>query len=170
MKPSHDRLSPGFEFSKVPGLRIRPLSWFALIAVIAFSLLISSCRVLFVAPYDETTDRLLTDLSVKTQTAIARADAGKLSEDERAKFFDEALGTVRTMKERSSLFPKNEEEVKALTQLEQRYQNLREHGSSPRTSLTTGLRATLLDVQQIQVAKKRSSIFSASLGKSKSSQ
>jgi hypothetical protein len=132
--------------------------------------LVTSCAAVFVASYDETTDRLLTDLSVKTETAIARADAGRLSEEERSKFYDEALGTVRTMKERSSLFAKNEDEVNALTQLEQRFQDLREHGASPRSSLTTGLRATLLAVQQIQVAKKRSSVFSAGLKKSSSAQ
>ena len=104
---------------------------------------------------------MLTDLSVKTETAIARADAGKLSEDDRAKFYDEALGTVRTMNRRSSLFAKNEDEIKALTQLEQRFVDLREHGSSPRSSLATGLRATILAIEQIQVAKKRSSVFSA---------
>ena len=122
---------------------------------------ITSCAAAFVARYDETTDRLLTDLSVKTETAIARADAGKLSEDDRAKFYDEALGTVRTMNRRSSLFAKNEDEIKALTQLEQRFVDLREHGSSPRSSLATGLRATILAIEQIQVAKKRSSVFSA---------
>jgi hypothetical protein len=93
-----------------------------------------------------------------------------LSEEERSKFYDEALGTVRTMKERSSLFAKNEDEVNALTQLEQRFQDLREHGASPRSSLTTGLRATILAVQQVQVAKKRSSVFSAGLKKSSSAQ
>lgn len=136
----------------------------------ALTALVTSCAAVFVASYDETTDRLLTDLSVKTETAIARADAGRLSEEERSKFYDEALGTVRTMKERSSLFAKNEDEVNALTQLEQRFQDLREHGASPRSSLTTGLRATILTVQQVQVAKKRSSVFSAGLKKSSSAQ
>ena len=96
--------------------------------------LITSCAAVFVSPYDETTDRLITDLSVKTETAIAKADAGKLSEEDRAKFYDEALGTVRTMKRRSSLFAKNDDEIKALTQLEQRFVDIREHGSSPRGS------------------------------------
>jgi len=132
--------------------------------------LFTSCAAVFVAPYDETTDRLLTDLSVKTETAIAKADSGKLSEEDRAKFYDEALGTVRTMKRRSSLYAKNEDEIKALTQLEQRYVDLREHGSSPRSSLATGLRSTILSVQQIQIAKKRSSVFSAGLKKSGSTE
>ena len=69
------------------------------------------------------------------------------------------------MKARASLFLKNQDEVAALTQLEQRYRDLRQHNASPRSSLTTGLRATLLDVQQIEIAKKRSSVFSAGLKK-----
>src|ERR1700719_2456319 len=121
-----------------------------------------------VAPYDETTDHLLTDLSVKTETAIAQADAGQLSTSDREKFFDEAIGAVRAMKARSSLFDKNQDEVKAFSELEQRYQDLRQHGGPPRSSLATGLRATLLDLQQIQIAKKRSSIFTSSLKKTNS--
>jgi len=134
------------------------------------ALLLAACSAMFVAPYDETTDHLLTDLSVKTETAIAQADAGQLSVTDREKLFDEALGAVRTLKARSSLFQKNEDEVKALSQLEQRYQDLKQHGASTRSSLATGLRATLLDLQQIQIAKKRSSVFSAGLKKTNSSQ
>jgi hypothetical protein len=128
------------------------------------------CTAVFVAPYDETTDRLLTDLSVKTQTAIAQADAGELSPADREKFFDEAFGSVRAMKTRSALFQKNDDEIKALAQLEQRYQDLKNHGVSPRTSLSIGLRASLLDLQQIQIAKKRSSVFTTSLKKTSSTQ
>jgi hypothetical protein len=124
---------------------------------------------MFVAPYDETTDRLLTDLSVKTETAVAQADAGQLSEKDREAFFDTAIGTVRTLKARSSLFAKNEREIHALGELEKRYQDLREHGAQPRSSLATGLRATLLDLQQIQIAKKRSNAFTTGLKKSSAS-
>lgn len=136
--------------------------------LLATLILASSCTAVFVAPYDETTDRLVTDLSVKTETAIASADAGQLSKEDRDKFFDEAIGAVRTMKARSSLFAKNQQEIDALGQLEQRYQDLRQHGASPRSSIATGLRATLLDVQQIQIAKKRSSIFTSGLKKTNS--
>jgi hypothetical protein len=163
------------EASRLPNentshFRIPPMIYSRLLTASVVAALITSCAAAFVAPYDETTDRLLTDLSVKTETAIARADSGKLSEDDRAKFYDEALGTVRTMKRRSSLFAKNEDEIKALTRLEQRLVDLREHGSSPRSSLATGLRATILAVEQIQVAKKRSSVFSAGLKKSGSTE
>src|SRR5437879_11953732 len=95
---------------------------------------ITSCAAAFVAPYDETTDRLLTDLSVKTETAIAKADGGKLSEEDRAKCYDEALGTVRTMKRRSSPSAKNEDETTAVTQREPRFVELREHERPPPSS------------------------------------
>jgi hypothetical protein len=104
---------------------------------------------------------------VKTETAIIRADAGQLSLEERERFFDESLGAVRTLKARSALFAKNEDEVAALGQLEERYEALRKRGSAPRSSLATGLRVTLLDLQQIQIAKRRSSVFSAGLKKTK---
>lgn len=142
------------------------LSFAAITATAA--LLLAGCSVMFIAPYDETTDRLLNDLSVKTETAIASADAGQLSASEREKFFDESLGTVRTMKARASLFAKNDEEIKALAALEQRYLDLKQHGASPRTSLSTGLRLTLLDLQQIEIAKKRSSAFMSGLKKKNS--
>ncbi len=120
-----------------------------------FGLLLAGCSVLFVAPYDATTDRLLTDLTVLTETVVVYA---------------EAEGTVNAMKMRAGLYAKNEQEITALDELAKRYRALHERHASPRTSLTTGLRATLLDVQQIQVAKKRSSVFSSSLNKTSTSQ
>src|SRR5207249_240850 len=141
---------------------IPPMIYSRLLTASVGAAFITSCAAAFVAPYDETTDRLLTDLSVKTETAIARADAGKLSEDDRAKFYDEALGTVRTMNRRSSLFAKNEDEIKALTQLEQRFVDLREHGSSPRSSLATGLRATILAIENRKSTRLNSSHVSIS--------
>lgn len=144
---------------------------FGLQLVLPLALLLAGCS--FVSPYDETTDRLLTDLSVKTQTAIAAADAGQLSVADREKFFSEAIGTLETIKARATLLNvsnKNQEEISAIEQLEQRFRDLQQHGGSPRTSLTTGLRATLLALQQIEIAKKRSSVFSAGLKKSTSTQ
>ncbi|MDP9099147.1 MAG: hypothetical protein M3N48_09170 [Verrucomicrobiota bacterium] len=103
---------------------------------------------------------------MKTETAIVRADSGQLSAEDRDKFYDESLGTVRTLKARSALFAKNEDEVTALGVLEERYGNLRKRGAAPRSSLAGGLRGSLVDLQQIQIAKKRSSIFSSGLKKS----
>jgi hypothetical protein len=144
--------------------------WAARFALLFLSLIfLGGCAVNFVAAYDETTDRLLTDLSLKTETAIVRADAGQLTAEERDKFFDESLGTVRTLKARSSLFAKNEDEISALGTLEENYEALRKRGAPPRSSFTTGLRRSLLALQQIEIAKKRSSIFSAGLKKTSSS-
>jgi hypothetical protein len=141
--------------------------WVArLLAAFVSLFFLAGCAAVFIAPYDETTDRLLTDLSVKTETAIIRADSGQLSAQEAEIFFGESLGAIRTMKARSALFAKNEDEVAALGQLEQRYEALRKRRVAPRSSMATALRVTLLDLQQIQIAKKRSSIFSAGLKKS----
>jgi hypothetical protein len=140
---------------------------FALLFLVLIFL--GGCAVNFVAAYDETTDRLLTDLSLKTETAIVRADAGQLDAADRDKFYDESLGTVRALKARSSLFAKNQDEITALGVLEQRYENLKKRGASPRSSLAGGVRGALLDLQQIQIAKKRSSIFSSGLKKTSSS-
>jgi hypothetical protein len=123
-----------------------------------------------IAPYDATTDRLLTDLTVRTETVVVEADNDQLSAAEREKFYAEAEGTVSAMKIRAGLYAKNEQEIAALDELSKRYRALAERHASPRTSLTTGLRATLLDVQQIQVAKKRSSIFTSSLNTTTTSQ
>src|SRR5256714_14649726 len=138
-------------------------------AILCCAVLFGGCAVNFVAAYDETTDRLLTDLSLKTETAVVRADAGQLSAEDRDKFYDESLGTVRALKARSTLFAKNEDETSALGTLEEHYEALRKRGAPPRSSFTTGLRRSLLALQQIEIAKKRSSIFSAGLKKTSSS-
>jgi|ERR1700736_2076860 len=134
-----------------------------LVAVSFCALLGTSCAVTFVAPYDEKTDQLLTELSVKTETAIAQADVDQLSAEQRTKFYQEAIGTVRAMAARSSLYAKNEREIDALKELDKAYVALRDKGISPRTSLAGGMRLRLSALQQIQIAKKRSSIFSAGL-------
>jgi hypothetical protein len=143
----------------------------ALIALAALScaVLFSGCAVSFVAPYDETTDRLLTELSQKTETAAVRADAGQLSAEEREKFYSESLGTVRTLQVRAELFVKNEGEIFSLGELKKLFERLQKRDAQPLTSVTTGLRGSLKDLQQIELAKKRSSAFSAGLKKSSSS-
>jgi len=135
-----------------------------------FGLLLAGCSVLLIAPYDATTDRILTDLTVRTETVVVRADNDQLSVGEREKFYADAEGTVDAMKMRAGLYAKNEQEIAALDELANRYRALSERHASPRTSLTTGLRATLMDLQQIQVAKKRSSVFSGGLNKTNTSQ
>ncbi|MEY2501449.1 MAG: hypothetical protein QOI07_1783 [Verrucomicrobiota bacterium] len=139
-----------------------------LAAVVYCAILIGGCSAVFVAPYDETTDRLLTDLAQKTETAVVRADAGQLSAEDREKFYSESIGTVRTLKARAGLFVKNEDEIRALGDLEKTFERLQAHGGAPRTSVTTGLRGSLTDLQQIEIAKKRSSAFTSGLKKTSS--
>lgn len=128
-------------------------------AILAFltAFYLAAC-VSFVGPYDPTIDQLITDLTVRTETTVAAADAGQLSTPDRDAFYNGALGTTRTLIIRAKLIPKNEDEAKALGDLEQRLLALQSRHLSPRTSLTTALRATLLDIQQIEVAKKRSTV------------
>jgi hypothetical protein len=128
-------------------------------ALLAFltAFCLAAC-VSFVGPYDPTIDQLITDLTVRTETTVAAADAGQLSTADRDAFYNGALGTTRTLSIRAKLIPKNEDEAKALGDLEQRLLALQSRHLSPRTSLTTALRATLLDIQQIEVAKKRSTV------------
>ena len=54
-----------------------------LAAVVYCAILLGGCSAVFVAPYDETTDRLLTDLAQKTETAVVRAEAAVVVLEER---------------------------------------------------------------------------------------
>ena len=118
---------------------------------------LSSCTLL--APYDEVTDRAVTELAIRTEATLARADAGQLSAPESQKFLSDSIGAVRALKARAELKAKNSEETAALGDLEQRYVALAARNRPLRSSVATGLRATLLSVQQIQVSKKRSAAF-----------
>jgi len=64
-------------------------------ALLAFlcGLLLTGCSVLLIAPYDANTDRLLTDLTVRTEAVVVEADNDQLSVVEREKFSAEAEGT-----------------------------------------------------------------------------
>lgn len=118
---------------------------------------LSGCTLL--APYDEVTDHAVTDLAIRTEATLARADAGQLSAAESEKFLSDSIGTVRALKARAGLKAKNSEEAAALGDLEQRYLALAGRNRPLRSSVATGLRATLLSVQQIQLSKKRSAAF-----------
>jgi len=95
-----------------------------------FGLLLAGCSVLLIAPYDATTDRLLTDLTVLTETVVVKADNDQLSVGEREKFYAEAEGTVSAMKMRAGLYAKNELEIAALDELAKRYRALHERHAS----------------------------------------
>jgi len=126
-----------------------------------FAALLAGCAI--IAPYDETTDRRIAELSLQTETALAEGDAGELSPAEKSDFLHKAIGTVRAIRSRSELYAKNQKETDALKLLEEQYRDL---ASRPlRTSIASGVRLTLLNVQQIQISKKRSATFSDGLQK-----
>lgn len=127
--------------------------------LLALCSLLPACVLL--APYDETMDRTIVELIVRTETTLARADAGQLSQAESDRFLIESIGTVRALQARAGLYDKNNEEKETLAAVEDRYRALLDRGKPIRTSVATGLRLSLLDLQQIQIAKKRS----AALGK-----
>lgn len=132
---------------------------------LAFVLLIvlSACQL--VAPYDEITDQKVAELTSSTEKILAKADAEKLDLKESNVFLLESLGEVRALRLRAEAKPKNKEESDILKGLEERIIALQSLNRPVRRSLATGLRATLLDLQQVQIAKKRGAKFEASLKK-----
>ena len=128
-------------------------NWRLLLAL-ACLWLSTGCTLL--APYDPVTDQAVTQLSIRTETALAASDAGLWSLAESRAFLAESIGTVRALKVRAMVKEKNMEVTTILDELEKRYQALLDRGKPLRTSVATGLRLTLLDLQQVQIAKKRS--------------
>lgn len=126
--------------------------------LLALPLLYVGCT--FLAPYDEVTDQSVNALAIRTETALAQADAGQLSPAESQQFLLESIGAVRALKTRADLKAKNADEQGTLQELQEQYEALAVRGKPLRRSVATGLRATLLDLQQIQIAKKRSAASS----------
>lgn len=128
-------------------------SWLGLLA-----LLFSSCAVMFVAPYDEFTDRALYDLHLKTSTFVARASATGASYAESAPFYQEAIATVRTIRSRAEMQLRNENETNLLLQLEDQYKRLAEKHrlGSLQPSLAGSLEFSFRKLTRAELAKKRS--------------
>ncbi|MES2660643.1 MAG: hypothetical protein V4689_18600 [Verrucomicrobiota bacterium] len=131
-------------------------------ALSAFAL--ASCTL--VGSYDPIVDRNINDVSVKTETILVEADRGELTNAEQQTYFSESIGMVRATRARSGLQNANEEETLALKELEDRLQALADRGRPLRSSVATGLKLSLLDLQQIEIAKKRSTTFSRKLDQS----
>lgn len=144
-------LTPSLSASaRAPWLRH---SWLGLLA-----LLFSSCAVMFVAPYDEFTDRALYDLHLKTSAFVARASATGASYAESAGFYQEAIATVNAIRSRAEMQPRNENETNLLNQLEDQYKRLAaKHRLGPlQPSLAGSLEFSFRKLTRAQLAKKRS--------------
>jgi hypothetical protein len=135
-------------------------------SAVALTLLLSSC-VVFVGPYDEVTDKAITDLQVKTEQFLAKMEVTGGSYSENRNFYEEAKGSIRSIELRAALYEKNEGELKALKLLEENLDNLAElHQAGPLkgralTAARSSLETNFQSLIQIELAKKRSSGVSA---------
>jgi hypothetical protein len=132
--------------------------------------LLAGCSVLFVSPYDEMTDRAVSELVVKTETFLARYAAttdettgklikrGKAYDDEAARFYNEARGAAAAILLRSSQKDKNEEEIQMLKDLAIQYDKLEAShrlGTIDQQVSASGLHTTLRAILRVQLTKKR---------------
>jgi hypothetical protein len=146
-------------------------SWFLAL----LPLLLAGCSVLFVSPYDEMTDRAISDLVVKTETFLVRysattndlgrlVKAGRAFDDEAAKFYNEARGATAAILLRSEQKDKNQEEIKILQDLSSQYDRLEAShrlGTITKTS-AAGLHTTLRALLQVQLTKKHIGTYKTS--------
>jgi hypothetical protein len=96
-------------------------------------LLLASCSVLFVSPYDEVTARAATELVTKTETFLVRMSrhrrdgndfVARKYDREASTFYNEGRVTTAAMLPRSEQKEKNEEEIRILRNLSSRYDQL----------------------------------------------
>jgi hypothetical protein len=111
--------------------------------------------------YNAQTDSSLQDLSVRTETLLAKGDAARLSKADCQRFLDESIGLVRVMRTKAVSIPNNEGEVRMFDALEQAYKKLADSGLLLRSSTAIAIRANLLALQHIQTEKKQSAMFVA---------
>lgn len=136
------------------------------ISIVALALTLSSC-VVFVGPYDEVTDKAITDLQVKTEQFLAKMEVTGGSYSDNRNFYEEAKGAIRSIQLRAALYEKNEGERNELKLLEENLDNLAElHRAGPLkgralTAARSLLEANFQSLIQIELAKKRSSGVSA---------
>jgi hypothetical protein len=142
---------------KSKAISLRPS--FLIIALLT----LSSCAVMLVGPYDEVTDKAVTDLESKTELFFAKlANTHGRYEDNKS-FYNETKASLSAIKLRAELYPKNGGELKAIDLLTDNFKNLEELNqvgpltpavaSPAHSSIQTNFQSLL----QIELAKKRSS-------------
>jgi PBP1b-binding outer membrane lipoprotein LpoB len=139
------------------------------VLLLAPALLLSSCAVTFVAPYDEVFDRQVSEFHQKTATFLARMNRTHGSYDANQTFYAEAEATIEVLRTRASLY--NEAKNKGtLTEIDLLEKDLKDvekmHRAGPlveeayqaaRNLLWVPFRALL----QIELHKKHSAAVSA---------
>ncbi len=78
----------------------------------------AGCSVLFVAPYDSVVDQSINDLHVRTIVFLDRMARTGGSFAENRSFYDEAHGTIATIRSRAAMLPKNEGTLNNLKELD----------------------------------------------------
>ena len=133
------------------------------------SLFICSCAVVLVGPYDEVTDKAISDLETKTEQFLAKMESTKGSYEANKSFYDDAKASIRAIRLRAELYgtEKNKGELDDIDKLGQAFDQLAElhqigplagrAGNTARSLIETNFQALL----QIELAKKRSSGISA---------
>jgi hypothetical protein len=131
-----------------------------------------SCAVVFVGPYDEVTDKAISDLETKTEQFLAKMESTKGSYEANKSFYVDAKASIRAIRLRAELYgrDKNKGELDDIDRLEKAFDLLAElHKTGPliggergsgtlaRAEIETNFQALL----QIELAKKRSSGISS---------
>lgn len=149
-----------------PRRQTRKLFYFTSAAAI-LGLLISSCAVMLVGPYDEVTDKAITDLETKAEHFFAKQSKAVSYEDTKS-FVQDAQGSINAIRLRAEVYgkDKNSGELRELDLLSQNLNNLLDLAKTnpsqdawepARTLVETNFQALI----QIELAKKRSSGVSA---------
>ena len=136
-------------------------------AAAILSLLISSCAVVFVGPYDEVTDKAITDLETKAEHFFAKQSKTVSYEDTKS-FVQEAQGSINAIRLRAEVYgkDKNSGELRELDLLSQNLNNLLDLAKTNPSQDTWKTARSLVEINfqsliQIELAKKRSSGVSA---------
>ncbi len=128
--------------------------------VVLCCLMLSGC--LMVSPYDEVTDRAITELEVKTELFFARVQGDGSGYTANRTFYQETKASLKAIRLRANAHVKNEGEVKLIDQLAENFDNLAElhkvgqltglAGTTAYDLIVTNFRSLI----QVEIAKKRS--------------
>jgi hypothetical protein len=136
---------------------VRRLPWLPFL----LPFLLASCAVMFVAPYDATIDRQLTELHERTRFFLAKMNASRARHAQSGEFYHEAHASVAVIRSRAELYgaEKNKGTLDNLARLDIAFTDLEEaHRAGP---LIGPAYANTMDVHfrallQIELHKKHS--------------
>jgi hypothetical protein len=138
-----------------------------LVGIAVISVLVASCAVVLVGPYDEVTDKAITDLAMKTEQFFVRMESNGGSYESNRSFYQDAKASIRAIRLRAELYEKNQGELTELDLLAANLDNLAKlHRLGPLTGNVASIARTQIEtnfksLMQIELAKKRSSGVSA---------